>query len=50
VLTSHYLEKAGTMIVGVRAVAILAGLPEDFKQQCQIGKKKLATTSELAVG
>jgi hypothetical protein len=37
VLTAHYLEKAGT-IVGVRAVALLAGLPEDFKQQCYIGR------------
>jgi hypothetical protein len=36
VLTCHYLEKAGT-IVGVRAVALLAGLPEDFKKQCYIG-------------
>jgi hypothetical protein len=35
VLTAHYLEKAGT-IVGVRAVALLAGLPEDFKSQCYI--------------
>ncbi len=39
-LTAHYLEKAGT-IVGVRAVAILAGLPEDFKQQCHIGRSQV---------
>ncbi len=39
-LTAHYLEKAGT-IVGVRAVAILAGLPEDFKQQCHIGRAQV---------
>jgi hypothetical protein len=37
VLTCHYLEKAGT-IVGVRAVALLACLPEDFKKQCYIGR------------
>ncbi len=39
-LTAHYLEKAGT-IVGVRAVAILAGLPEDFKQQYHIGRAQV---------
>ncbi len=39
-LTAHYLEKAGT-IVGVRAVAILAGLHEDFKQQCFIGRAQV---------
>ncbi len=37
---AHYLEKAGT-IVGVRAVALLAGLPEDFKQQCYIGRTQV---------
>ena len=35
--TGHYLDKAGT-IVGVRAVALLAGRPEDFKKQCNIGR------------
>ncbi len=39
-LTAHYLEKAGT-IVGVRAVAILACLPEDFKQQCCIWRSQV---------
>jgi hypothetical protein len=40
VLTAHLLEKAGT-IVGVRAVAILAGVREDFKQQCRIGRSQV---------
>jgi hypothetical protein len=40
VLTCHYLEKAGA-IVGVRAVALLAGLPEDFKKQCYIGRSQV---------
>ncbi len=40
VLTCHYLEKAGA-IVGVRAVALLAGLPEDFKKQCYIGRAQV---------
>ncbi len=39
-LTAHYLEKAGTTI-GVRAVALLAGMPEDFKQQCYIGRTQV---------
>ncbi len=39
-LTCHYLEKAGA-IVGVRAVALLAGLPEDFKKQCYIGRSQV---------
>jgi hypothetical protein len=39
VLTAHYLEST---IVGVRAVAILAGLPEDFKQSCHIGRAQVA--------
>jgi hypothetical protein len=40
VLTCHYLEKAGA-IVGVRAVALLAGLPEDFKKHCYIGRSQV---------
>jgi hypothetical protein len=40
VLTCHYLEKAGT-IVGVRAVALLACLPEDFKKSCYIGRSQV---------
>ncbi len=40
VLTCHYLEKAGT-IVGVRAVALLAGLPEDFKKSCYLGRSQV---------
>jgi hypothetical protein len=39
-LTCHYLEKAGT-IVGVRAVALLAGLPEDFKKSCYLGRSQV---------
>ncbi len=37
-LTCHYLEKAGA-IVGVRAVALLAGLPEDFKKSCYLSRQ-----------
>ncbi len=39
-LTCHYLEKAGA-IVGVRAVALLAGLPEDFKARCYVGRSQV---------